>query len=169
MLPVPDLLLGASRNHVECYGTTFLPPSGPESAAGAAPPAMAGRLWRARGPRWMPAIACSASMPRSGPVVDNVLNTHERVRLVASLQRDSRRRRRRRLDDRFSSEFDFADALRCCRLIEDYEPFFVEDPVRDEQALEEIPKLRLMTTCPLAHGEEWGQRWDFHARREQGH
>ena len=62
----------------------------------------------------------------------------------------------------FHQKFDFADALRCCKLIEDYEPFLVEDPVRDEQALEEIPKLRMMTTCPLSHGEEWGQRWDFH-------
>ena len=62
----------------------------------------------------------------------------------------------------FHQKFDFADALRCCRLIEEYEPFLVEDPVRDEQALEEIPKLRMMTTCPLSHGEEWGQRWDFH-------
>jgi L-alanine-DL-glutamate epimerase-like enolase superfamily enzyme len=37
----------------------------------------------------------------------------------------------------------------------------VEDPVRDEHFLEDIPKLRQMTTCPLAPGEEWGQRWDF--------
>ena len=25
-----------------------------------------------------------------------------------------------------------------------------------------LPKLRQMTTVPLTHGEEWGQRWDFH-------
>jgi L-alanine-DL-glutamate epimerase-like enolase superfamily enzyme len=46
-------------------------------------------------------------------------------------------------------------------LIEEYEPYLVEDPVRDEQFLEDIPKLRKMTTCPLAAGEEWGQRWNF--------
>ncbi len=103
-------------------------------------------------------------MPRSAaPIPDNVFNTHERVRLVARACkeiRDGVGEGDWMID--FHQKFDFADALRCCRLIEDYEPFLVEDPVRDEQALEEIPKLRLMTTCPLAHGEEWGQRWDFH-------
>ncbi len=37
----------------------------------------------------------------------------------------------------------------------------MEDPVRDEHAQQDIPRLRQMTTCPLAHGEEWGQRYDF--------
>ena len=48
-----------------------------------------------------------------------------------------------------------------CKVIEEYEPFFVEDPVRDEHALQDIPKLRQMTTVPLTHGEEWGLQWDF--------
>ena len=61
----------------------------------------------------------------------------------------------------FHQKFDFPDALRLCRLIEEYEPYLVEDPVRDEQFLEDIPRLRKMTTCPLAAGEEWGQRWNF--------
>jgi len=61
----------------------------------------------------------------------------------------------------FHQRFDLNDALRCCRAIEPYEPFFVEDPVRDEHALADIPKLRPMTTVPLTHGEEWGLRWDF--------
>ena len=52
-------------------------------------------------------------------------------------------------------------AARCCKAIEEYEPFFVEDPVRDEHALQDIPKLRQMTTVPLTHGEEWGLKWDF--------
>ena len=57
--------------------------------------------------------------------------------------------------------FDLNDALRCCRALEPYEPFFVEDPVRDEHALQDIPKLRQMTAVPLTHGEEWGLKWDF--------
>ena len=61
----------------------------------------------------------------------------------------------------FHQRFDFNDALRTCRAIEEYEPFFVEDPVRDENALQDIPKLRQMTTVPLTHGEEWGLKWDF--------
>jgi galactonate dehydratase len=61
----------------------------------------------------------------------------------------------------FHQRFDFADALRGCKILEDLEPFLVEDPVRTEAFLEDIPKLRRQTSVPLAAGEEWGQRWDF--------
>ena len=61
----------------------------------------------------------------------------------------------------FHQRFDYSDAVRACRLIEEYEPYFVEDPVRDEHAHQDLPKLRQMTTVPLTHGEEWGQRYDF--------
>ena len=57
----------------------------------------------------------------------------------------------------FHQRFDFSDALRGCKLIEDLEPYLVEDPVRTEAFLEDIPKLRKLTTVPLAAGEEWGQ------------
>ena len=32
----------------------------------------------------------------------------------------------------FHQRFDLWDAIRGCQLIEEFEPFFVEDPVRDE-------------------------------------
>jgi L-alanine-DL-glutamate epimerase-like enolase superfamily enzyme len=156
-LPVYDLLHGRIRNYVECYATTFRP-------AGSAP-ADSGAALRERARAAMEAgyrvFRADASI--GGAIPDNVFNTHERVRLVAAACKEIRQG----VGDGdwmidFHQKFDFADALRCCRLIEDYEPYLVEDPVRDEQALEEIPKLRQMTTCPLAHGEEWGQRWNFH-------
>ncbi len=98
-----------------------------------------------------------------GAIPDNVFNTHERVRLVAQACKAAREGvgSKGEFTIDFHQKFDFIDALRCCRLIEDYEPYLVEDPVRDEHFLEDIPKLRRMTTCPLAAGEEWGQRWDF--------
>ena len=46
-------------------------------------------------------------------------------------------------------------------------PFFVEDPLREEQFRTQLPKLRLMTTVPLAPGEEWGTRADFSPLVEQ--
>ncbi|HMF95728.1 MAG TPA: mandelate racemase/muconate lactonizing enzyme family protein [Vicinamibacterales bacterium] len=167
-LPVHSLLHGLARNYVECYATTFRP-------AGSAPPGAGGRADAAL------AVSGSALRDRAraameegyrvfrvdasigGAIPDNVFNTHERVRLVAAACKDIRDGVGKgdwMID--FHQKFDFADALRCCKLIEEYEPYLVEDPVRDEQALEEIPKLRKMTTCPLAHGEEWGQRWNFH-------
>ena len=173
-LPVYDLFHGVNRDFVECYATTFRPSAPSDAARGTtppaagattAPPAVAGTALRERARAAMEAgyrvFRVDASI--GGPIVGNVFSTHERVRLVAKACkeiRDGVGEGDWMID--FHQKFDFADALRCCRLIEDYEPYLVEDPVRDEQALEEIPKLRLMTTCPLAHGEEWGQRWDFH-------
>jgi L-alanine-DL-glutamate epimerase-like enolase superfamily enzyme len=43
----------------------------------------------------------------------------------------------------------------------------VEDPLREEQFRTQIPKLRLMTTVPLAAGEEWGTRSEFSPLVEQ--
>ena len=58
-------------------------------------------------------------------------------------------------------KFDFHEAVEICRLIEPFRPYFAEDPVREEQFRTQIPKLRLLTSVPLAPGEEWGQRWEF--------
>jgi galactonate dehydratase len=184
-LPAYDLLNGLARNHVECYATTFRPAGATPArgARGAAPPpgvAAGGRAQnfgqalqsgnagtglrdRARAAMEEGYRVFRVDASIGGAIPDGVFNTHERVRLVAAACKEIREGVGNgdwTID--FHQKFDFADALRCCRLIEEYEPYLVEDPVRDEQFLEEIPKLRTMTTCPLAAGEEWGQRWDFH-------
>ena len=64
-------------------------------------------------------------------------------------------------------KFDFHEAVEVCRLMEPYRPFIVEDPVREEQFRTQIPKLRLLTTVPLAPGEEWGTRAEFSPLVEQ--
>jgi galactonate dehydratase len=61
----------------------------------------------------------------------------------------------------FHQRFDFSEAVRGCELIRDFAPYFVEDPVRAEAFLEDIPRLRQKVSVPLAAGEEWGHRWDF--------
>ena len=58
-------------------------------------------------------------------------------------------------------KFDFQETVEICRLIEPFRPYFVEDPLREEQFRTQIPKLRLLTSVPLAPGEQWGQRWEF--------
>lgn len=63
--------------------------------------------------------------------------------------------------------FDFHESVEVCRLMEPYRPFCVEDPLREEQFRTQIPKLRLMTSVPLAPGEEWGTRWEFSPLVEQ--
>jgi L-alanine-DL-glutamate epimerase-like enolase superfamily enzyme len=64
-------------------------------------------------------------------------------------------------------KFDFHEAVELCRLMEPLRPFCVEDPLREEQFRTQIPKLRLLTSVPLAPGEEWGTRWEFSPLVEQ--
>ena len=61
----------------------------------------------------------------------------------------------------FHQRFDLPDAIRGCNEIEDLAPFFVEDAVRTEAFLQDLPTLRTKVNVPLAAGEEWGNRWDF--------
>jgi L-alanine-DL-glutamate epimerase-like enolase superfamily enzyme len=98
-----------------------------------------------------------------GPIADSVFNTHERVRLVVAACKEIREGVGKDGDWTIDlhQKFDYPDAVRCCKQIEDLEPYLVEDPTREEQFLQDIPRLRQMTTVPIAAGEEWGQRWDF--------
>jgi L-alanine-DL-glutamate epimerase-like enolase superfamily enzyme len=153
-LPVHELLGGAVRNHCECYATGGVRPPG------------AGRerlSIRERARATMEAGYRAFRMGAADTPLGGVYDTHKKVRQVAL---DSKEAREGVGPDGdwcidFHQRFDYIDAVRACRLIEDYEPYFVEDPVRDEHAHQDIPKLRQMTTVPLTHGEEWGQRWDF--------
>jgi L-alanine-DL-glutamate epimerase-like enolase superfamily enzyme len=105
------------------------------------------------------AFRMGAAEARTG----GVYNTHERVRQVALDCKEVREGVGKDGDwcIDFHQRFDYNDAVRACKLIEEYEPYFVEDPVRDEHAQQDLPLLRRMTTVPLTHGEEWGQRYDF--------
>jgi galactonate dehydratase len=64
-------------------------------------------------------------------------------------------------------KFDFQEAVDVCREMEPYRPFCAEDPLREEQFRTQLPKLRLMTSVPIAAGEEWGTRADFSPLVEQ--
>jgi L-alanine-DL-glutamate epimerase-like enolase superfamily enzyme len=154
--PVHQLLGGMIRNHLECYGT------GPLRRAGApAPPQRMSLGERAKATleSGFRAYRIAAGRGQAGDTYE----THEQVRNVAQQCKEVRQGLGPKGDwvIDFHQRFDFADALRACKLIEEYEPYFVEDPVADAQALAEIPKLRQLTTVPLTHGEEWGHRWDF--------
>ncbi|HLX59747.1 MAG TPA: mandelate racemase/muconate lactonizing enzyme family protein [Planctomycetota bacterium] len=157
-VPVYELLGGMNRNYLECYATGALPPAKEPDA----PPAMSlkerAAATIASGFR---AFRMDAASVKAG--AGNVYDTRERVhKLVEDCKevREGVGKDGNWLID-FHTRFDYADAVRACKLIEDLEPLYVEDPVRVEAFLEDIPKLRKMTTCPLAAGEQWGQRWDF--------
>ncbi len=152
-LPVHDLLGGTVRNHCECYAT-----GGVRQSTPAAPMSLKDRA-KATIDAGYRAFRMGAGDTQDG----GVFNTHERVRKVAA---DCKAVREGVGKDGdwcidFHQRFDYSDAVRACRLIEEFEPYFVEDPVKDEHAHQDLPKLRQMTTVPLTHGEEWGQRYDF--------
>jgi galactonate dehydratase len=153
-VPVHELLGGAARDYCECYLTGGTPP-------GTSPTATLSLRERARA-----TIEAGYRAYRMGAADVPVGDVYDTRSIVRRIERECREAREGVGPDGnwcidFHQRFDLGDAVRCCKAIEPYDPFFVEDPVRDEHALADIPKLRQMTTVPLTHGEEWGLRWDF--------
>ena len=149
-LPVHELLGGTARDYCECYAT------------GGAPGAAKLPL-KERARATMEAGYRAFRMGAADVPIGDVFDTRSVIRRIAQDCRDVREGvgpdGNWCID--LHQRFDFNDALRACKVMEEFEPFFVEDPVRDEHALQDIPKLRPMTTVPLTHGEEWGLKWDF--------
>src|SRR5436305_5349165 len=146
-VPVYDLLGGMNRNHCECYHTGVPVGVGLRERAAAV---------IADGFR---AFRLDAASVRG----TNVYNTRERVH---KLYQDCKAVREGVGKDGdwlidFHQRFDYPDSLRACKQLEELEPFLIEDPVKTDSFNEDIPKLRKMTTVPLAAGEEWGNRFDF--------
>ncbi|HWY87726.1 MAG TPA: mandelate racemase/muconate lactonizing enzyme family protein, partial [Gemmataceae bacterium] len=144
-VPIYDLLGGMNRNYLECYRTGG---GGGTVAQRAASAMEAGyRIFR------IDAASTGSSTFNSRSRVNQVVQDCKACREGVGAGGDWM------ID--FHQRFDYADALRACRKIEEFDPYLVEDPVRTESFLQDIPRLRNMTSCPLAAGEEWGQRWDF--------
>ncbi len=154
-IPVHELLGGATRDYCECYATGGVTP--PNTPAGAKV------TLQDRARATMEAGYRAFRMGPADVPVGQVYDTRSVVRRIAQDCKDVREAvgpdGNWCID--LHQRFDLNDALRVCRAMEEYDPFFVEDPVRDENALQDIPKLRQMTTVPLTHGEEWGLKWDF--------
>jgi galactonate dehydratase len=145
-VPVYELLGGSVRKHLDCYTTGGGGGSLRERAAAS----------REAGWRFFRFDAASVRGT-------NIYDARERMR---QMQADCREARAGVGPDGnfmvdFHQRFNLTDAARGCRMIEEYEPFAVEDPVETDSFLQDIPKLRQMTILPIAAGEELGARWDF--------
>jgi galactonate dehydratase len=150
--PVHSLLGGAARNHCELYNT-----------AGVIPGIKPGMSVKERAQLTLAAGYRAFRMDAAGAPINTTFNTRERVNQLYEDCAQAREGVGKNGDwvVDFHQRFDLSDAIRGCELIESLAPFFVEDPVRAEAFLEDLPILRRKVNVPLAAGEEWGNRWDF--------
>jgi L-alanine-DL-glutamate epimerase-like enolase superfamily enzyme len=157
-LPVHELLGGMVRNYVECYNTAGIIP-------GVKPGMPIGERARLT-------IEAGYRAFRFGAVdvpANTTYNTRERIghlREECAAVREGVGKDGDWVID-FHQRFDLSDAIRGCNEIESLAPFFVEDPVRTEAFLQDLPILRSKVNVPLAAGEEWGNRWDFNRLVEE--
>jgi galactonate dehydratase len=175
-VPLYQLFGGKAREHIELYATSGLP-------QGLVPPAEAVTLTlKERAARTIAAgyrvfrvdsdILPNPGGPagaRRGPAQGATFDSRSHIRLIIQAVeqiRDGVGPDGNWMID-LHQKFDFHEAAEICRLMEPSRPFCVEDPVREEQFRTQIPKLRLMTTVPLAPGEEWGTLAEFSPLVEQ--
>ncbi len=151
-LPVHELLNGMARNYCECYNT-----------AGIIPGIRPGMNIKERAQATIEAGYRAFRMGAADAKPNTTFNVRERVNALYDDCVQAREGVGKNGDwvVDFHQRFDLPDALRGCDMIQSLAPFFVEDPVRAEAFLEDLPKLRRMVRVPIAAGEEWGNRWDF--------
>jgi L-alanine-DL-glutamate epimerase-like enolase superfamily enzyme len=58
------------------------------------------------------------------------------------------------------TRLDLPDALWLCQEVEQFRPYFIEDPLRSENP-DSFKMLRPRTTVPLAAGEQFSSKWEF--------
>lgn len=151
-VPVYELLGGPTRDYMECYSTAF--PS--------------------KGTLRETARACIEAGFRAfrtgmaGPQGEAPFDAREMIRKTVEQCREIREGVGKDGDWAidFHTRLDFADAVRLCTLIEDLEPFFVEDLVRSENPAV-YRTLRPQVKVPIAVGEQYGDRWDINELVEQ--
>jgi L-alanine-DL-glutamate epimerase-like enolase superfamily enzyme len=151
-LPVHELLGGMVRKHVECYNT-----------AGIIPGITQGMPVKDRARITVEAGYRAFRFGAADTPANTTFNTRERINHMRAECQQVREGVGPNGDwcIDFHQRFDLADAIRGCNVIEEFNPLFVEDPVRTEAFLQDIPILRSKVNVPLAAGEEWGNRWDF--------
>jgi galactonate dehydratase len=151
-VPVHQILGGTVRNFVDCYNTAGIIP-GITPNMGTREQA---RLTMEAGYRLFRFGAMDAPL-------DGTYDTRKQITLLREECAEAREGvgadGNWAVD--FHQRFNLDEAIRGCDLIEDLAPFFVEDPVRTEAFLQDLPILRQKVRVPLAAGEEWGNRWDF--------
>jgi galactonate dehydratase len=151
-VPVHQILGGMARNYCECYNT-----------GGTVPGIVPGMSIKDRAAATLAAGYRAFRMGAADTPANTVFNTREKVSQLREQCAQAREGVGKNGDFciDFHQRFDLSDSIRGCELIEEFAPMFVEDPLRAEAFVDDLPKLRKMVKVPIAAGEQWGNRWDF--------
>lgn len=151
-LPVHELLGGLTREHIECYSTGFPSQGNLRDTA------------RACVEAGFRAFRTSVADPGGDQPFDAqrmIRKTYEQCKQIregVGPDRDWA------ID--YHTRLDQAEAVRLSGLLEELDPFFVEDLVRSENP-GVYRVLRQQVKVPIAVGEQFGDRWDINELVEQ--
>ncbi len=144
-VPVYELLGGFSRDHVDCYATSF-PSKGSVKETAQACMEAGFRSYRT-----------SVTDPPNGAP----FNSHEMVRQsyehCVQVREGVGKSGDWSID--YHTRLDMPDAIRLSTLIEPLEPYFAEDLIRSENQTV-YKQLRQQVKVPIAVGEQFGDKWD---------
>jgi L-alanine-DL-glutamate epimerase-like enolase superfamily enzyme len=148
-VPVYKLLGGLVRDRVACY-----PHNQPEGAEGDIQ-ALVDNCLRTQQEGW--------KFVRWGlPAENGVLEPARAVRLALKQMAAVREAVGEDIGICFDvhTRLDLPDAVRLLRASEEYQAFFMEDPLRSESPYA-YHRLRQQTAVPIAAGEQWATKWEF--------
>jgi L-alanine-DL-glutamate epimerase-like enolase superfamily enzyme len=147
-IPVYELLGGSTREYVECYATGF-----------------AGSKATNEYDRAKDCIAAGLRVYRTGPTGGN---GEERFDFYEHTKKTIEHCKK--MDEAVGgggnwaidlhTRFDTPEAIKICDVIQNLEPYFVEDLIRSENP-GVYKTLRQLTKVPIAVGEQFGDRWDI--------
>jgi len=144
-VPLYELLGGLTREHIECYSTAF-PWKGSHRETARACIEAGFRAFRT-----------SSAGPEKGKPYNSreaIRKTYENcVEIREGVGKDGD------WSIDYHTRLDMAEAIRLSSLIEDLEPYFVEDLIRSENP-GVYRTLRQQVKVPIAVGEHFGDRWD---------
>jgi L-alanine-DL-glutamate epimerase-like enolase superfamily enzyme len=151
-VPVHELLGGLARDHIECYSTGFPGQGSLRETA------------RACIEAGFRALRTSVADPGKGVPFNSQRMVRRTVEQCREIRDGVGKDGDWAID--YHTRLDLSDAVRLSTLIEDLEPYFVEDLVRAENP-GVYKTVRQQVKVPIAVGEQFGDRWDVNELVEQ--
>jgi galactonate dehydratase len=150
-VPVYELLGGLARDKVLCY---------PHVSGNKDVQKIVDQCMKLRADGWK---CFRWGIPISSDTIEPRDSAREAIKQFAAL-RDAALDEELIMD--FHTRLDLPDAIRLCRELEQFDPFFIEDPLRAEHGAS-YRALRPHVHVPLAAGEQFTSKWQFREMIEE--